>query len=258
MRHRGRTRSPAGRRFLSATGGGGPPFTPDLLANVAAWVDSTYYNRQETTGGSATTAAVADGDPVGTVKDRIGGLYPVAPGSTNRPTLRLVNGVAVLEFDGTDDRLSCSFTQAGTAGQFIAVRIKVTAAGSFPMMYVARDAARELRLQSTGGKPTTLTNSGGSGLISSGSSVVGAGWVTVIANHDYGADTAELFVNGVSVATGADTTDPATFAGNAIALGDRSSAGFPFQGQLRHAVYGERALTAGEVAQLNSFLSAGP
>lgn len=228
-----------------------------LGSSLRVWLDSTKNTFQELTGASATTPAVANNDPVGTIKDVTGGLYPVAPGSGNRPLIQLVNSIPVLQFDGVDDRMSCAFTQSGTSGQFIALRIKLAVAGSFPMMYVARETARELRGNSTTGIPVTLTNGGAAGVV--GVSSIAGSWVTLIANHDYTLDTADLWVNGVKVATGGDTTNAATTAATVVAVGDRpASPGNPFQGLLRHALYGERVLTATEVAQLTAYLGAGP
>ena len=242
---------------VSRVTAGRQPFTPAALANVRVWLDSTRNTFQETTGSGATTPAVADNDPVGTIRDLVGGLYPVAPSSGKRPLIQTVNGLRVLQFDGVDDLLSCVFTQVGTAGQFIAVRVKLTAAGSFPMIYVARETARELRGTGSTGVPVSLTNGGASG-VTGGSSIVGA-WSTVIANHDYALDTADLYVNGTLVATVADTTNPATAAATTAAVGDRpGTPGNPFQGLVRHVVYGERKLTDAEVTQLNTFLSTGP
>ena len=60
---------------------------------------------QERTGASATTPAVADGDPVGTIHDLISGLYVTMGSDAARPTFRASGGVSWLEFDGSSDVL---------------------------------------------------------------------------------------------------------------------------------------------------------
>lgn len=97
----------------------GSAFTPASLPGLALWLDPSYGLYQETTGASATTPAVADGDPVGTWQARTG-QYLTAPGTTARPLLKMVNGKPLLRFDGVDDELDIP---AGTVSGLAAAEI---------------------------------------------------------------------------------------------------------------------------------------
>lgn len=80
-------------------------FTPASLPGLVLWLDPTYGLYQETTGASATTPAVADGDPVGTWLARTG-QYLTAASDTERPTLKPVSGFPLVRTDGVDDMLA--------------------------------------------------------------------------------------------------------------------------------------------------------
>jgi hypothetical protein len=117
MRHRSRSRAPAGRRLNSLAGGG--VFTPAAIPGLVLWLDPSYGLYQETTGASAATPAVAANDPVGTWKARNAAVYFSAVSTSGRPTLQFDAGKPYLLFDGVDDRLSAgdlsaSFPSAGT------------------------------------------------------------------------------------------------------------------------------------------------
>jgi hypothetical protein len=128
MRHRSRSRAPAGRRLNSLSGG--TLFTPASLASLALWLDPTFGLYQETTGASATTPAVADGDPVGTWKARTG-QYVTAPSASARPLLKIVNGRSFVRFDGSDDELGipASVVSGLTAAEVTAVMRSVPTSG---------------------------------------------------------------------------------------------------------------------------------
>lgn len=65
---------------------------------------------QERTGASATTAASATTDPVGSVKDFSGNgnWFTVPTSDTKRPLLNITGGLYSLTFDGTDDEANCA------------------------------------------------------------------------------------------------------------------------------------------------------
>jgi hypothetical protein len=82
-------------------------FSP-LSLSPALWLRADQGLYQERTGASATTAASADADPVGTWLDQSGnGRHATAAADSKRPTLKLaiVNGKPVVRFDGSDDFL---------------------------------------------------------------------------------------------------------------------------------------------------------
>lgn len=85
-------------------GGGVSP----LLLDPALWLKSEVGLYQERTGASATTAASADTDPVGTWLDQSGnGRHLTAPADNQRPILKLAiqNGRPVVRLDGSDDKM---------------------------------------------------------------------------------------------------------------------------------------------------------
>jgi hypothetical protein len=105
---------PLGGRFTSpAAGGGGAAaaaFAPSDISDLVGW-ESDFGTYQERTGASATTAAVADADPIGTWVSKYGGpYYLVAASDAVRPTLDTgqLNSLPVTLWDGTNDQLDRS------------------------------------------------------------------------------------------------------------------------------------------------------
>lgn len=84
-------------------------WTPARIA-APVWFDASDLStmRQEITGAGATTPAGV-GDPVGSWRNKgtLGG-WAVAPDNSARPVLQSSGGIYWLEFDGTDDWLSCT------------------------------------------------------------------------------------------------------------------------------------------------------
>lgn len=84
---------------------------------------------QETTGASATTPAIADGNPVGSIKN-LGtrGGWRTAPANPNRPTLKIVSGKTLMRLDGSDDVMvdvDPYLYAAGASGVFLAYKAAV-------------------------------------------------------------------------------------------------------------------------------------
>jgi hypothetical protein len=89
-----------------ATRGKAVPWTPARLA-TGCWIDPSDPStlRQERTGASATTA-VAVGDYVGSVYDKLRGGWWTAPTNSARPRLlQNASGYRYLQLDGVDDCL---------------------------------------------------------------------------------------------------------------------------------------------------------
>lgn len=90
---------------------------PDNLADLRAW-----YKADAITG-------LSDGDPVSTWSDSSGGGYDLTQTSTARPLYQTatLNGLPVVEFDGSDDYLAAStaadwaFLNSNTASEVLAV-----------------------------------------------------------------------------------------------------------------------------------------
>lgn len=85
-----------------------PAFTPASISGLQLWLDasdsSTLFQNS-----NGTTAAAADGDPVGYWADKSGnGRNVIQTDGTGKPALRTsaLNGKSVLSFDGTNDYLN--------------------------------------------------------------------------------------------------------------------------------------------------------
>jgi hypothetical protein len=92
---------------------GGTGFNP-LTLSPALWLDasdaSTLY-----TDSTLTTLVAADGDPVGGWKDKSGNTkHGLQASGTNKPLYKtnIKNSKSILRFDGTNDNLATSSTQA--------------------------------------------------------------------------------------------------------------------------------------------------
>jgi hypothetical protein len=108
-------------------------WAPDNLADLRAW-----YKADAITG-------LSDGDPVSTWADSSGGGYDLTQTSTARPLYQTstLNGLPVIEFDGTDDTLDAStaadwkFLNDSTGSTVVAVWQPGTSAdpnASYPLM----------------------------------------------------------------------------------------------------------------------------
>ena len=78
--------------------GGGGSWDPSQLSSVAAWYDADAIT------------GLSNNDPVSTWADASGNGYNLTQTSTKRPTYKTstLNGLPVIEFDGTDDYLAAS------------------------------------------------------------------------------------------------------------------------------------------------------
>lgn len=84
---------------------GGGAFSFLSVPDLANWWDSTEHTYQERTGASATTPALVATDPVGSWKDKIGGIWYGPDADGKRPTIA-VSGVRHVRFDATDDGMA--------------------------------------------------------------------------------------------------------------------------------------------------------
>jgi len=98
-----------------------PAFTPASISGLQLWLDasdsSTLYQNS-----NGTTAATADGDPVGYWADKSGnGRHATQSDGTKRPTLKLniQNGKPVIRYDGTNDFSQLASTLASNTNHTI-------------------------------------------------------------------------------------------------------------------------------------------
>ncbi len=97
---------------------------PDAVANLTCWLD-------------ADAEAFSDNDPVGTWTDQSGGLRHFTAAGAVRPTYKtgIVNGKAVIRFDGVDDDLDSDkgleqFTTVSAGTVFAVFNVTTIDAGS--------------------------------------------------------------------------------------------------------------------------------
>jgi hypothetical protein len=226
-------------------------FSPATLSGlVALYTASPTYCFSDAAG----TVPCGAGDGVWVWKDRSGGARDLAQATAaSQPKLQQVGGKWVVRFDGTDDLIDRAHTQVGTTGQAYFYRGILNAAGNFPMVLVNRNNSREFRFSGTLRRLETLRNGGS---VTGATAVALATSFTGMASHNYVADTCEVFLNGVSDATGPDIMDAVSTPADLIRLGARSAGSFHWSGDLYEIGYLERPLTAAEVAQLHAYLAA--
>lgn len=174
---------------------------------------------------SGQTGAPAVGAAVGYLP-AIGSANPMLQATgTNRPTLRQTAGRNYyLEFDGVSDRMGCTTLNTGLNGTMIAVASINAAALASPISSgggsiavpgagLAFNASNQARLQRSDAVATTATVGG----------TYTAGVPQVLEATWNSAGQAEVFLNGVSVATAGSGNLAASTTG--IALGANSPAG---------------------------------
>ena len=106
----------------------------DLGSDLACWLDPSQGVFTERTGSSATTPSTT-GNPVGTWRARNGTINCTATTDASRPNYRStgMNGYPALQFDATDDFLSCPDLLAVTQNKpyvYIFLGAKITSATS--------------------------------------------------------------------------------------------------------------------------------
>lgn len=239
---------------------------------VPVWFDPATLStmKQERTGASATTPAAVD-SPVGSHLNRgsLGG-WATAPSDAARPILRSSGGLYWLEFDGTDDCLSWGAEMLGLLNAapgctLVAARrvTAITGASQF-IQFISRNVGGSTRNVSyviaTTGFPTMgarRLDADGFVLISddAAASIVATQVQTAIT--DYANSNADLYLDGVNVATSAafltDGTTSATASVDAY-TGSGGAASF-FGGRIYDALALGRAITAPERSTLEAFIA---
>ena len=106
-------------KLLTVFNGATAAFTPASISGLQIWLKRGTGLYQETTGASATTAASAAADPIGTWLDQSGnGNHPIAPADSQRLTYRAsqYGTKPGAQGDGTDDYLSKTSVSFGSLG----------------------------------------------------------------------------------------------------------------------------------------------
>lgn len=202
-------------------------YNPFADTSLALWLEAGFGLLQERTGASATTPASADGDPVGTWRDRRGVIQATANLDASRPVYRPVgvNSRKSVEFDGADDR--CLLSGGGSLGilrarSYVAciAAIRATASTSRGVVFTASMAASDnvrFALTTNGGGQAgalqisaRVVDSGGDSQALATAAFADDEVFVVTAIADYGGGDLYLRKNGVLITTGANLFTPGT------------------------------------------------
>ena len=112
-------------------------FNPKSIATLAGWWDASVTSSlaQLSTGD---TAVAADSDPVGSWADLSGNGRNLTQSTTNnRPAYKtgVLNGRAVIDFDGVNDSMLASFTLAQPITYFLVYRYDATITAGNPRVF---------------------------------------------------------------------------------------------------------------------------
>jgi hypothetical protein len=217
-----------------------PAWTPAALTgHVETWIGSML-------GADASAIASWAG---------LTGTHALAQGTgASQPVVGTDTGKKYASFDGIDDWLvKGAYTQGSTAGHAVFAAIRMTANGNFPIFFDTLDGFREFRCSGVTRIPQTVTNDGGGTVSNAAALTTGTDYVIGFST-DYSTDAVTLYLDGVSVATGTDNTNPAVRAAAYLSMGARSGGTLPFPGRIYSLSYLEcPALSAANVALLTAY-----
>jgi hypothetical protein len=249
---------PTGPLAVNATPVTPLPFSPTSLTNLAAWYDaSDAATLAQNSDG--TTAASAEDDPVGYWQAKAGTANLTQSVNNNRPTLKLASqgGKATLLFDGANDYL----LNAG---------LNLSSSSAFTLMAVVRyndpEGGIQLSVAFAGGGPSyaggalEINRSGEAyggtvGSVATGDEVNVAGGTPnssfVVHGLRFDEPDISVFVGGTGVATGTRAAPAGSDAG--LHVGAYDDGIVPASCNIAEIVYYTRALTSGEIAQLQTY-----
>ena len=258
MRHRSRSRAPAGRRLNSLAGG--TLFTPASIPGLVLWLDAGFGLYQETTGASATTPATEPSDPVGTWEARTG-QYATATATTKRPLLGLFGSAPALTFDGVDDFLSTATSPlvgGASASASVFARFYYGAVPLTGKAGVFGQANDQIEMFSDGdaGNFVGRSRDNGTNYRAANLTQVSQGtWYTGGVTND-GPNSLVTAYRGASTATAATSGGLLASTGG-FSVGAQSSGALGWlNGSIAALVVYSRPLTAGERSQLFAYLDA--
>lgn len=242
MRHRGRSRAPAGRRFLAPTGGSAPQFTPaSPSGNVDYWVASPSYCFSDDAG----TTPCGIGDVVAVWKGVRGlGANFTQGTNANRPTLQQdVSGHYLVRFDATNDGLASTNSQSGDSTLAVCAKQAGTTASTRVLNSGTTNSL--VAFHRTTDQIKVFT---GATVFTSGTNVIVArtGILTKASGGNW-----EYYLQGVSQTVTARTADWGT-----VALGAGGSTAEPLDGDVYGISLYNSHLSAADALLLHNFLIA--
>ena len=235
---------------LSRKSGGA--FSPSSL--FAGGIAGVWYDPSDLSSmwqDSAGTTPAAVDSPVGKINDKSGnGNHAVQATAAARPMLRQSGAVLYLDFDGVDDRLTGTLAANMTQPSAMFAGVKVDSGAVTPDMFEAGNGA---------GTRNGL-------LIRTGNFVVYAGAILDIAAVDANDRVLYGLFNGASGSGQLDASSAvngsvgtqAPTSGQNITIGARGDGGAAelFDGRVYGALYLNRTPSAGEIAQMRTYLAA--
>jgi hypothetical protein len=237
-------------------------FQPTDLSGLKLWLDANDLDTlwQDS---SQTTAVSANNDPVGAWEDKSGNNHDVSQATSGkRPTYKtgIQNGLPIIRFDGTNDTLSRTITgnailATNAATIYLAMLQDGTKDINIILAWDAPDNANRFRLFAAFSDDKLYFDHGNSSSGGRISVAQPAGWNDVFHLVELfrdGTTTAEIIVDGTTLVSsnmsdGLDTSGSYNFQ---IVLD-----GGYFKGDLAEIVIYNRALTATERGQVESYLS---
>lgn len=244
--------TPAGRALLTSK------FSPRSIPGLQLWLlaDGAIY--QDT---GFATPAVANNDPVGGWIDQSTSALNVTE-STNKPTFKtnVLNGKPVIEFDGTNDKLTnVTGLAQGDFTVFIVARIPSVAADKACFFWGKRASAESRQFHHSGtadsrqfigyvadrASTSAWGNNTWSAWSVTGSGVPTSGTATATITHR---------VNGAAAGSGVTGSALKAFTTNALYVGADPDGEY-WSGQIAEIVAYNSVLNASQIAAVESYLN---
>jgi hypothetical protein len=220
-----------------------PAFSPAEVAGLKLWLKADGVLWQDS---ARTTAATADGDPVGAWDDASGlGNHATQATSTRRPTLKLAvqNGKPVLRFDAVDDVFNLTATM--TSAPSTALAVLTPSAGGTRTLTCGNADSLQYRVESDGKQRLVRANVADMGVSTSALSQAAFN----VAAYTYASPDAAFRRNGAAdgtLSTAQPFTDPVRYVGSAE----------PFGQDLAELLFYDAALAAADLQRLEAYLNA--
>lgn len=219
-------------------------FSPASISGLVLWLKSDSGTFQDS---SKTTPATADTNPIGAWADQSGtGNDVLQAVAGSRPILKvnILNSRSVVRFDGVDDLLQSATISSLAQPNTVFLAGKYAAADGFAWFDAVTNVAS--LIDSTG--------AGGNWRIYAGAALSGG---TIDTNYHYrtslfnGASSQNRLDGSAVVATG----DAGTGALDGFTVGGRGGGGNLFPGDIAEVLVYHAALTAPQIAQVETYLA---
>lgn len=230
-------------------------FYPNNLSGLALWLKADVGTYQSSGGSTAT----ADGDPIGEWQDQSGSGNHAAQSSAGaKPTLKIVSGVRLVRFDGSDRLATPSFLLSATT-----VFAVMKAAGHASVAILMEHGANALNVDGFWMAIGKIAQGGGGRTngISGAISVFFAtdnwwddnNWnVAALRN---GAAGSQIYKNS-NTAGVSNGTNVGSLGTNVLSIGNRADGSLPLIGDIKEIITYNRQLTTAEFAAVMSYLGA--